>query len=68
MKKLLLLLSVTLLLSSCMWMPMKMSIHEKRLWNHQNKVRGYYFRIYPFRQQRAIKGKAYIPYFRPGKY
>ena len=68
MKKLLLLLSITLLLSSCVWMPMRMSIHEKRLWNHRNKVRGYYFRTYPFKQQRAIRGKAYIPYFRPGKY
>jgi len=61
-------MSVMLLVSSCMWMPMKMSTHEKRLWNHQNKVRGYYYRIHPFHQKRIIRGKTYIPYFRPGKY
>ena len=68
MKKLLLFLSITVLLSSCVWMPTRMSIHEKRLWNHQNRVKVYYFKTYPFRHKRIIKGKTYIPYFRPGKY
>ena len=65
MKQLLLLLSVILLLGSCM--PMRISQHEKNHWR-QKKVRAYYYRTRPFYQQRRIKGKAYIPYFRPGKY
>lgn len=66
MKNLLLVVGVILLLGSCM--PMRISQHEKNHWKYQKRVRAHYYRTYPYYQQRRIKGKAYIPYFRPGKY
>jgi hypothetical protein len=65
MKQLLLVLSAVLLLGSCM--PMRMSDHEKRYW-HKKKVRAVFYRTRPYYQQRTIKGRVYVPYFRAGKY
>lgn len=66
MKKFLILIVTLMLFASCM--PMQISLHEKRYWRFQKKTRGYYYRTYPFYQQKRIKGKAYIPYFRAGKF
>lgn len=66
MKKLFLLIGVITLLFGCM--PMKISQHEKNHWRNRKKIVGYYYRTYPIYQKKRIKQKAYIPYFRNGKY
>ena len=68
MKKLILLLIVVVSMSSCLWVPTRLTIHERRLWIHQNSPRQYYYKQYPNRQERIKQGRTYKPYFRNGRY
>jgi hypothetical protein len=63
-----LLIITTFLLSSCVWMPLRMSTSERRLWIHQNKIKSYYYKTHPTNKERARMRKKYTPYFRPGRY
>jgi hypothetical protein len=68
MKKLIVLLIVMVLMSSCLVMPTRLTVNERRLWIHQNQPKKYYFQKYPSLKQKTRRGKTYIPYFRLGKY
>ena len=68
MKKIILLSLITVLFSGCLVVPSRLTLHERRLWIHQNYPKQYYYRQYPNRQERTRRGRIYIPYFRPGRY
>ena len=68
MKKIILLLIVAISMSSCIVMPSRLTIHERRLWIHQNQPRLYYYKTQPRFQQKIKRGRTYTPYFRPGKF
>ena len=68
MKKIILLLLITVLFSGCLMVPSKFSVNQRRLWIHQNHPKKYYYKQYPNRQERVKRGRNYIPYFRPGRY
>ena len=68
MKKLILLVIVIISMSGCIMIPTKLSVHERRLWIHQNYPKQYYYKQYPNRYERVRRGRIYIPYFRPGRY
>ena len=68
MKKLILLLIVITSMSGCVMIPTRLSIHERRLWIHQNYPKKYYYKQYPNLQERTRRGRTYTPYFRPGRY
>ena len=68
MKKIILLLIIVVSMSSCLWTPMKMSNHNRRLFIHQNYPREYYYRTHPTQQKRVKGGKTYKPYFRNGRW
>lgn len=68
MKKLFLLIGIILLLNSCVVMPTRLMINERRLWIHQNYPKKYYYKTHPVIRGKVKQGKTYTPYFRPGKY
>jgi hypothetical protein len=68
MKKIVLFLLIAVSTSSCLWTPMNLSNHNRRLYIHQNYPRQYYYQLHPTRKQRYKPGKIYKPYFRPGRY
>jgi hypothetical protein len=68
MKKIILLLIVAISMSGCIVMPSRLTIHERRLWIHQNQPRQYYYKTHPRFQERIKRGRVYTPYFRPGKF
>ena len=68
MKKIILLLIVMISMSGCVIMPTRLSLHERRLWIHQNYPRQYYYKTYPNRYQRFNPNKRYRGYFMPGRY
>ncbi len=55
-------------MSGCVVIPSRLSIHERRLWIHQNKIRTPYYKKYPNKQERYRRDRIYVPYFRLGRY
>ncbi len=68
MKKVILLLLIAISMSSCLWTPMRMSNHNRRLYIHQNYPRQYYYQTHPSKKQRVVPGRKYKRYFAPGRY
>ena len=68
MKKVVFLLLIAITMSSCVWVPIGMSPYQRRLWEHQNTPRQYYYKKYPSYKERVKPGRIYRPYFRNGRF
>lgn len=68
MKKLIVLLIVMVTMSGCLVSPGRLSIHERRLWIHQNHPKEYYYKLHPTNREKVRSGRKYVPYFRNGRW